>query len=134
MNHASAVYTKWKAAKLRAIAAGKLPATPKQRAAAAAQLTRLKGQAERRKSLVLTPKTPKKSKQELNASRPRPDTCEICDDPDQQGRVLSWDHDHLTGAFRGWLCGFCNTALGLARDNPSTLRKMADYLERSRVR
>lgn len=31
---------------------------------------------------------------------------------------------------RGVPCPTCNSALGLARDNPETLRRLADYLER----
>lgn len=40
------------------------------------------------------------------------------------------DHCHTTGAIRGILCGSCNRALGLMRDNPVRLRKLADYVER----
>jgi len=31
--------------------------------------------------------------------------------------------------FRGWLCGRCNTALGLVSDNTETLAKMIDYIK-----
>ena len=41
-------------------------------------------------------------------------------------RRLCIDHSHETGAFRGWLCQFCNKALGLCRDNPKIL---VEYLE-----
>lgn len=40
---------------------------------------------------------------------PKPDVCEICGNP---GRIVL-DHDHKTGAFRGWICGRCNTAEGM---------------------
>jgi len=43
---------------------------------------------------------------------------------------LAIDHSHTTGRLRGFLCGHCNRALGLANDDPALLRKMADYLER----
>lgn len=56
-----------------------------------------------------------------------PDACETCGKP---GRVV-FDHCHVTGEFRGWLCNGCNTALGQAKDNPDTLRKLAAYLERN---
>jgi hypothetical protein len=49
-----------------------------------------------------------------------------------QGR-LAVDHDHATGQIRGLLCSGCNLAVGNARDNPSTLRNLADYLERPTV-
>jgi hypothetical protein len=49
------------------------------------------------------------------------------------GKTIDWtadiDHDHVTGAIRGLLCGPCNRAAGLARDNPTVLRGLADYLE-----
>lgn len=39
------------------------------------------------------------------------------------------DHCHTTKTIRGLLCGPCNLLLGLAKDNPETLRNAADYLE-----
>jgi hypothetical protein len=36
-------------------------------------------------------------------------------------KVLHVDHNHVTGAVRGLLCGRCNTALGLMRENPTGL-------------
>lgn len=39
------------------------------------------------------------------------------------------DHCHRTERVRGVLCRPCNLALGFARDVPSTLRRLADYLE-----
>ncbi len=44
-------------------------------------------------------------------------------------RTTHVDHDHSTGAARGLLCTGCNNALGCARDDPSTLRRLAGYLE-----
>lgn len=61
--------------------------------------------------------------------------CAICRMPETatswgRPRALSVDHDHATGRIRGLLCSNCNTSLKrhLA---PSTLRRMADYLERA---
>jgi hypothetical protein len=61
-------------------------------------------------------------------TRPQPLLCETgC------GReALCLDHCHLTGAFRGWLCSQCNSALGFARDEPALLRALAAYLEKAR--
>jgi len=41
------------------------------------------------------------------------------------------DHDHKTGKVRGVLCHPCNTAAGVAGDDPVRLRAIADYLESS---
>lgn len=39
------------------------------------------------------------------------------------------DHCHATGKVRGLLCHPCNNMLGMARDNPDTMRKGAAYVE-----
>ncbi len=44
------------------------------------------------------------------------------------------DHCHRTEEVRGLLCNDCNITLGTARDSPATLRRLADYLERSHGR
>lgn len=44
-------------------------------------------------------------------------------------KTVSKIHCHKTGVVRKLLCPQCNTALGQARDNPGTLRRMAAYLE-----
>jgi hypothetical protein len=63
---------------------------------------------------------------EKAAGRPRPDHCERCG---ELHRYICFDHDHKTGAFRGWLCDRCNKVLGLVYDDPRILRILADYLE-----
>ena len=65
-------------------------------------------------------------KQVAQAGRPRPELCEICDLP---GKIC-FDHCHVTGKFRGWICHKCNLALGHAADNPDTLMKLAKYLKK----
>lgn len=59
-------------------------------------------------------------------TRPGPGTCPIC-----HRHTVDWvlDHDHETGAFRGWLCNCCNNALGKFGDCPRTLRRALAYLE-----
>lgn len=60
-----------------------------------------------------------------NPTRERPDCCEAC------GRLsgLVYDHDHVTGQFRGWLCNPCNGILGVYGDDPEKIRNLLKYLE-----
>lgn len=60
-------------------------------------------------------------------------SCEACGDTSR----LVVDHDHgcphpkdnmCEKCIRGRLCSSCNTAIGYARDNPSILRSLAEYL------
>lgn len=44
-------------------------------------------------------------------------------------RHLHLDHNKETGIVRGFLCGTCNVALGMANDSPKILRRLAKYLE-----
>lgn len=54
----------------------------------------------------------------------RPKNCEVCGST----KRISYDHDHLTGKHRGWLCGNCNAALGMVKDNKQTLQGLIEYL------
>ena len=58
----------------------------------------------------------------------RPLTCEVCLG---KNRIV-YDHAHSSGVFRGWLCNACNVALGLLRDDPVRIRKLAEYIEKKR--
>lgn len=70
------------------------------------------------------------AKQELLMGRPRPDCCELCNErPNGHHKIILYDHCHKTNAPRGWLCDRCNKTLGLVKDDPNLLRKMATYLE-----
>lgn len=62
--------------------------------------------------------------------------CAICKKPEtakkQSGngiKRLSVDHDHTTGAIRGLLCMYCNTALGKFKDDIEILKSAIVYLE-----
>ena len=59
--------------------------------------------------------------------------CAACKRPDSGwvGR-FHIDHDHTTGQIRGLLCVGCNRAIGFAYDDPTVLRRLADYLEEYR--
>jgi hypothetical protein len=59
-------------------------------------------------------------------TRPCPATCEVVGCV-REAKCL--DHEHLTGAFRGWLCRPCN--LAASKYHTSTLlRALADYMDR----
>lgn len=61
--------------------------------------------------------------------------CKVCGGTQK----LVVDHDHnccpekgsCGQCVRGILCSGCNTALGLVKDDPARLRRLAEYLERS---
>lgn len=61
-------------------------------------------------------------------TRPRPERCECCNRPPEKKRTLHLDHDHKTGAFRGWLCHHCNTGIGLLGDDALGVRFALAYL------
>lgn len=65
------------------------------------------------------------------ATRPEPERCECCGRrPGARGMHL--DHDHKTGAFRGWLCHHCNVGIGLLGDDEAGLRMAMEYIGRSK--
>jgi hypothetical protein len=41
------------------------------------------------------------------------------------------DHCHVSGRVRGLLCGACNKAIGLLKDDPKRCTVMAEYLNES---
>jgi len=55
--------------------------------------------------------------------------CAICHMSNPGAKGWALDHCHTKGHIRGVLCGPCNLALGLFRDDPSLLRAAAGYLE-----
>ena len=61
------------------------------------------------------------------AGRAKPDRCEICN---KKPKRIMFDHCHKTGLFRAWVCGLCNLIMGLAKNSPALLRKLARHLEK----
>lgn len=61
-----------------------------------------------------------------DATRPKPELCECC----QTRTATHLDHDHKTGAFRGWLCGNCNRGLGQLGDDVDSVMRAMSYLTR----
>lgn len=59
--------------------------------------------------------------------------CAICQGQNTNGKRLSVDHSHVTGAIRGLLCQQCNSMLGMSKDSIERLRSAAEYLEKSQV-
>ena len=72
-----------------------------------------------------------RAQRDRSATRPRPATCEVCGrhSADALGRAIVFDHDHITGQFRGWLCNRCNRVIGLCRDDPAILLSLVRYLQ-----
>lgn len=60
--------------------------------------------------------------------------CAICRRPERTARnhLLSIDHDHVTGQFRGLLCSHCNRATGLFGDDPEIIDAAARYVRETR--
>jgi hypothetical protein len=54
--------------------------------------------------------------------------CDICKKKDKN---LHIDHSHTTGKVRGLLCGSCNRALGLLKDDVKFLEQAIIYLKKS---
>lgn len=59
------------------------------------------------------------------AGCPKSAICELCGRP---GKRIVFDHDHVTGKFRGWLCSSCNSVLGKTREDIILLMKMIVYI------
>lgn len=54
--------------------------------------------------------------------------CAIC----YQIKPLNVDHDHSTGIVRQLLCSACNTALGLLKENVTTVEALLAYIVKHR--
>ena len=56
---------------------------------------------------------------------PKQNHCECC----HKNKKLELDHLHGTAIFRGWLCGKCNTGIGMLGDTLEAVLQAAIYLE-----
>lgn len=65
----------------------------------------------------------------LNMVAKQKGVCLICGRSPKIGQRLNVDHNHITGKFRGLICGDCNRGLGYFHNNPGVLRLAANYLE-----
>lgn len=63
----------------------------------------------------------------LNQLKKQNQLCSICLQPFENS-IPCIDHCHKTGKFRGLLHRHCNSLLGFAQDNPSTLLNAINYL------
>lgn len=54
--------------------------------------------------------------------------CLVCGEASRE--TLNVDHCHTTNKVRGLLCGACNRAIGLFRDDPEIIAKAAIYVAR----
>lgn len=72
------------------------------------------------------------AKREKALGRKKPLACESCGDLESssdKGTRIVFDHNHETGAARGWICHNCNIAIGHVKDSVDRLRKLANYIE-----
>lgn len=59
--------------------------------------------------------------------------CAGCRETLNLDRKTHIDHCHDTGKVRGILCHFCNLVLGQAKDRAEVLRRLAEYLDRTKA-
>lgn len=57
---------------------------------------------------------------------PKPDVCMCCKRPSDS---IVLDHCHVTKAFRGWICRFCNAGIGQLQDNIEGVEMALTYLK-----
>lgn len=55
--------------------------------------------------------------------------CMACGRKPRTGKPLHLDHNNKTGRVRGFVCGTCNVAIGMAGDSSKRLRDLADYID-----
>ena len=59
--------------------------------------------------------------------------CKICNKSEEElNEALYIDHCHISGKVRHLLCRFCNSALGFAKDDPTIIQNMLNYINEYR--
>lgn len=71
-------------------------------------------------------------KQYQTLSNAQNGNCLICDGNQSKHRPLVVDHCHKTGKIRGLLCDPCNIGLANFRENPTSMQKAIEYLEKAK--
>ena len=74
--------------------------------------------------------------EKLNMVEEQENLCAICGQPETsvdkrsgKTKCLSIDHHHESGRVRGLLCGKCNAAIGLLKEDPKILESAIEYLK-----
>lgn len=67
------------------------------------------------------------SKEKENIFIAQNNSCAICENNFQLNKIVI-DHNHFNNQRRGLLCRQCNTALGMLKENVSTIEKMKEYI------
>ena len=83
---------------------------------------------------ILEGKTPTpKEKRKWSSTKPNyePFECPICGKRTIAGvsSKVVLDHDHQTGAIRGWICDSCNTGIGRFKDDIELIKSAIKFLE-----
>ena len=74
----------------------------------------------------------KKIAERMAPPRPAlPHPCDNCSKPIVTTKTLQLDHDHVSHAFRGWLCKECNISIGNLGDNVKSMLRAAMYLQKT---
>ena len=89
-----------------------------------------------RKKAKRYPHIPERLKKDFESSNPRPKigdefTCPICKRTMivQKNRDVNLDHNHSTGAIRGYVCNDCNTGMGNFKDSIDRLKRAIKWIK-----
>lgn len=86
--------------------------------------------ANRDRSRAIQLRAKRKAMRIPDAPYPKPECCENCGRKPFGINQMHLDHDHVTGKFRGWLCGSCNRGIGMLGDDIAGVERAIAYLKR----